>query len=220
MPNAIKTAVLSIDKISAYITFDNGQDTPQRKSMAIVDNRAEFVGTGLQPGTYTGDGNRDIDFKGKAITVRSIDPNNPDIVAATIIDCEGTESTPHRGFYFYHDEDANSILAGLTITNGYTLNSGGAIRCIEASPTITHCDIIGNTTGILVDGGAGINCLFSGSMITNCKFINNVAKGDGVGGGIHVSPKNGLTQGQITDREIVVENIGYRIHNQALGRKC
>ncbi len=53
MPNAIKTAVLSTDKISAYITFDNGQDTPQRKSMAIVDNRAEFVGTGLQPGTYT-----------------------------------------------------------------------------------------------------------------------------------------------------------------------
>lgn len=141
----------------------------------------------VQPGTYIGDGNRDIDFKGKAITVRSIDPNNPDIVAATIIDCEGTESTPHRGFHFYHDEDANSILAGLTITNGYTVNSGGAIRCIEASPTITHCDIIGNTTGILVDGGAGIFCLRSGPMITNCKFINNVAKGEGVGGGFRGS---------------------------------
>ena len=28
----------------------------------------------ISPGTYTGPGNRDIDFKGKAITVRSTDP--------------------------------------------------------------------------------------------------------------------------------------------------
>ncbi|MHC4500820.1 MAG: LamG-like jellyroll fold domain-containing protein, partial [Planctomycetota bacterium] len=56
------------------------------------------------PGTYTGEGNRDIDFLGKAITVRSIDPNDPNIVAATIIDCNGTEDDPHRGFYFHSGE--------------------------------------------------------------------------------------------------------------------
>ena len=33
-----------------------------------------------------------IDFKGKAITVRSTDPNNPDVVAATIIDANKTGS--------------------------------------------------------------------------------------------------------------------------------
>ena len=42
-------------------------------------------------GTYTGDGNRDIDFLGKAIMVRSENwPEN------CVIDCEGTSSDQHR----------------------------------------------------------------------------------------------------------------------------
>ena len=64
----------------------------------------------VSPGIYTGDGNRDIGFLGKAITVTSVDPNDPNIVAATIIDCQGTEIEPHRGFYFHNGEDENSVL--------------------------------------------------------------------------------------------------------------
>ena len=41
--------------------------TIQEAIDAAVDGDAVLVA----PGTYTGDGNRDIDFKGKAITVRS-----------------------------------------------------------------------------------------------------------------------------------------------------
>ncbi len=41
------------------------------------------------PGIYTGDGNRDLTFNGKAIEVTSIDSQNPQNVADTIIDCEG-----------------------------------------------------------------------------------------------------------------------------------
>lgn len=183
----LASLLLVIPCIADIIVVEDDGSGDYPTIQAAIDAASTWDIIEVQPGTYIGDGNRDIDFKGKAITVRSMNPNNPDIVAATIIDCEGTESTPHRGFHFYHDEDANSILAGLTITNGYTVNSGGGIRCIEASPTITHCDIIGNMTGPLVVGGAGINCLFSGSMITNCKFINNVAKGEGTGGGFYGS---------------------------------
>ncbi len=43
-------------------------------------------------GIYTGEGNRDIDFLGKAITVRS--ENGPE---SCIIDCQGSEADPHRG---------------------------------------------------------------------------------------------------------------------------
>ncbi|MDK1030180.1 MAG: hypothetical protein QGD96_12760 [Anaerolineae bacterium] len=179
--------LLAIPCIADIIVVEEDGSGDYPTIQAAIDAASTGDIIEVQPGTYIGSGNRDIDFKGKSITVRSIDPNNPDIVAATIIDCGGTESTPHRGFHFYHDEDANSIIAGLMITNGYTVNSGGAIRCIEASPTITHCDIIGNTTGVLVDGGAGIFCWRSGSMITNCKFINNEAKGEGVGGGFRGS---------------------------------
>ncbi|MBA7646107.1 hypothetical protein ES703_53868 [subsurface metagenome] len=57
----------------------------------------------IADGTYTGDGNRDIDFLGKAITLRS--ENGPE---NCIIDCNGSETGYHRGFYFHNGEDSNS----------------------------------------------------------------------------------------------------------------
>jgi len=43
---------------------------------AAIDTSADDDTVIVRPGTYTGHGNRDIDFKGKAITVRSIDHND------------------------------------------------------------------------------------------------------------------------------------------------
>ena len=134
----------------------------------------------VAPGTYTGTGNRDIDFKGKAITVRSIDPNDPDIVAGTIIDCDGTEAQPHRGFYFHSHENAGSVLNGLTITNGYA-TYGGGIYCSSSSPTITNCTFTGNVASFW--GGGGIFCYNSSPTITNCIFTGNSVYGDGNEGG-------------------------------------
>jgi len=68
----------------------------------------------LADGTYSGPRNRDIDFLGKAIMVKS--ENGPE---DCVIDCNGTGSEPHRGFRFWQGEDANSVVAGLTIINGY-----------------------------------------------------------------------------------------------------
>ena len=88
----------------------------------------------IQPGTYTGPGNRDISIKSKVITVQSVDPNDPDIVAATVIDCEGTESDNHLGFISPAADKPGTVLAGLTIIHGYAINGGG-IYCYDyASP--------------------------------------------------------------------------------------
>lgn len=134
-------------------------------------------------GTYTGPGDRDIDFIGKAITVRS--QNGPE---NCIIDCEGIR----RGFYFHSDEDTNSILDGLTITNGYASNfypqqaewSGGGILCRGGSPTIRNCILTGNTT----HNGTGGGIRASGGIISNCLIRENYAIGLGQfgpgGGGI------------------------------------
>ena len=65
-------------------------------------------------GSYTGTGNRDIDFTGKAITVRS--QNGPE---NCVIDCQGSAEEGHRGFYFGSGEDENSVLEGFTITHGH-----------------------------------------------------------------------------------------------------
>jgi predicted outer membrane repeat protein len=181
----LASLLLVIPCIADIIVIEDDGSGDYPTIQAAIDAASTSDIIEVQPGTYIGNGNRDIDFKGKTITVRSIDPNNPDIVAATIIDCDGTESTPHRGFYFYHNEDANSILAGLTITNGYT-RRGGAIYCYYASPTITHCNIMGNTAYYFdaSDGGGGIYCLVSPSIITNCRFSDNTAKGAANGGAI------------------------------------
>jgi len=137
----------------------------------------------VQPGTYTGFGNRDIDFKGLAITVRSTDPNNPNVVAATVIDCQGNELEHHRGFYFHSSEDSDSILDGLTITNGYTSgnwpnDSGGGIFCNMASPTIKNCVISRNKAS---NRGGGLTVYKSNLTVINCTFNSNNSE-DLVGG--------------------------------------
>lgn len=138
----------------------------------------------LARGRHTGPGNRDIDFGGKAITLRSTDPEDFDIVASTIIDSQGSLQEPHRGFYFHSGEDANSVVSGLTITGGSGAYQGGGINCIfNSSPTIKNCVITNNLTK---DHGGGIYCGYESSpTITNCIISSNSFNVYGYGGGIY-----------------------------------
>ncbi len=169
------------------ITVDNDEPADFNNIQAAINDSNNGDVIEVQPGTYTSDGNRDIDFGGKAITVRSTNPNNTGIVAATIIDCNGSEEEPHRGFYFHNNEDANSILDGLTITNGYASSSvsypernGGAILCDNSNPTIANCAIISNTAR----SGGGISfykCYDRIPNVINCTFVDNWAGFSGGG---------------------------------------
>ncbi|HUW20788.1 MAG TPA: S8 family serine peptidase [Sedimentisphaerales bacterium] len=119
-------------------------------------------------GVYTGEGNRDIDFKARAITLRS--ENGPQ---KCVIDCQGTTTDPHYGFFFKRGESQSSVLAGFTIRNGYdtTFARGGAITCLESSPTIANCIITENTAAY----GGAIACKMSSPTIVNCVIKNNSA---------------------------------------------
>lgn len=44
----------------------------------------------ISAGTYTGAGNHDLDFGGNAIILQSSVPEDPCVVAATIIDCQNS----------------------------------------------------------------------------------------------------------------------------------
>jgi len=180
------------------ITVDDDAPADFSNIQAAINDSNDGDIIEVRPGTYTGDGNRDIDPNGKAVTIRSIDPNDPNIVTATIIDCNGTEAEPHRGFYFHSGEDSNSILDGLTITNGYVIlrpessGRGGGILCEQACPTIKNCIIMGNLAD---SGGAGMYNYLSNPTINSCTFYNNHVFGciltGGGGGGMcnsHSSP--------------------------------
>jgi outer membrane protein assembly factor BamB len=125
------------------------------------------------PGRYTGAGNRDIDFDGRAITVQSVLPEDPYIVAATIIDCNGAG----RGFNFHNREEANSVLDGLTITNG-AASGGAGVVCNSSHPTVSNCVITGNwARSTYVARGGGVHCSYSNATFTNCTISGNSAGG-------------------------------------------
>lgn len=69
----------------------------------------------VSAGTYY----ENIDFIGRVVTVRSLDPNDPNVVAATIIN-GSTPADPNRAstVTFRSGEDVNSVLSGFTITGG------------------------------------------------------------------------------------------------------
>src|SRR4030042_5099252 len=102
------------------ISVDDDNPAHFNNIQAAIDDANDGDTLVVRDGAYRGDGNRDIDFKGKAITVRS--ENGPE---NCIIDCAGTETEFHRGFIFRSEEDANSVLSGLTITDGRALQGAG-----------------------------------------------------------------------------------------------
>ncbi|MCJ7675114.1 MAG: hypothetical protein MUO33_08170, partial [Sedimentisphaerales bacterium] len=137
MSLSFAAAVLVFGSISSAI--DRLVPSEYPTIQAAIDAAVDGDKVIIAPGKYTGDGNRDIDFKGKAITVQSIDPNDPNVVAATIIDCEG------QGRGFYLKGCAGATIAGLTITNGLA-DSGGGIYCEASEITLYKCCIEKNAT--------------------------------------------------------------------------
>ncbi len=115
-----------------------------------------------------------IDFKGKAITVRSLAPDDPVMVDKTVID--GAQKGCVVVFSDHPGRD--SVLNGLTIRNGSNPNGGG-ILCWDGCSTIRNCVITGNTAK---DHGGGISLgSDTNAVIHNCRITNNTAAH---GGGI------------------------------------
>jgi hypothetical protein len=149
--------------------------------MATIQEAVDAADAGdvieLTNGTFMGDGNRDVRFYGKAITVRSQSGN----FWECIIDCEGSEGDPHRGFMFTAGETSDSVLEGVTIRNSWTESSecGGAVQCRGgSSPTIANCEFVQCEAGC----GGGVWCQSeSNPTITDCSFYGNIVSQRGGG---------------------------------------
>ena len=149
------TTPITVEVPSAFLTIQDAID-------AALDSGTVLVADG----TYTGPGNKNLDFNGKPITVRSQYGSDQ-----CVIDCENSG----RGFFFHNSEDSSSVLEGFTIKNGLVPDEdGGGIYCDSASPTISKCKIISND-GLL---GSGIFCEnYSSPYIINCEISSNSVRG-------------------------------------------
>ena len=158
----------------------------------------------LADGTYSGDGNKDLDFGGKAITVRSASG----VPAQCVIDCEHVG----RGFHFHNYEGQDSVVQGLAITNGYVDGDegGGAVYCDYGSPTIRNCRIADNAA----PSGGGVEGVSSNVHLIDCTIVMNAAVGSyGSGGGVVCSARSSLVRCTIADNTAVYSGGGVELYS-------
>ena len=150
----------------------------------------------IADGTYTGDGNRDIDFGGKSLTVKSQNG-----ASKTILDCGGPDgANSHRGF-FLHSLEKNAVIRGLTIENGYVAENpspgGAGLLLYNVGVTVQDCIIKNNT--VVHGGGGGITIVSydeigpntAPMIVTGCTLTGNTSlQGDG-GGILNVNGGSG-----------------------------
>jgi len=180
--------ILAIPCPARTITVDDNAPADFNNIQAAIGDANDGDTIIVADGRYTGQGNRDINFLGKVITLQS--ENGPE---NCIIDCNGTYEENHRGFYFLNGEIANSILDGFTITKGYVVvicKGGAGVYLDNSSPTIRNCIIKGNVAELdpyslcFCYGGGIYVGKGSRPTITTCMINGNSVGKYGLGGGI------------------------------------
>ena len=124
---------------------------------AAIDAAANGDHVVVHPGRYTSD--TYIRNVGKAITVRSIDPTDPEIAASTIF----------SGFpvYFGMNEGPESILEGLTFQDC----GSASLICEYSNPIVQNCIFENN---FLTFKSSVITLFSSSAQIRNCIVRNNI----------------------------------------------
>jgi predicted outer membrane repeat protein len=160
--------LLAIPCQGKIITVDDDKPADFNSIQAAIDDVNTIDGDEIvvSEGTYY----ESINTIGKAITIRSTNPLEPNTVLNTVIDSNssGLCITVNSG------EDANTVIKGFLITGG-----GTGIACTGSSPTITNCSISGNWSF----NGGGMVCSGGNPTLTDCTFSGNVATNPNSGGG-------------------------------------
>lgn len=133
---------------SAFIDVEPGSSI-----QTAIDSASDGDTIRLSAGLYKGN----IDFKGKAITIRGVGKD-------TIIKGDGSRAV----VFFVNDEDFYSLLDKVQITGGIR---GGAILIENASPRVNRCWITNNQS---IGAGSAIYIFGNDSSGRSAAFFNNV----------------------------------------------
>lgn len=169
------TSAMAIDRYvpASYLTIQ-----------AAVDAATDGDEIILQSGTYSGPGNRDVNFNNKAVLIRSTNPDDPAVVAATRIDCQDTQASPHVAITIdAHTSEGLHGVAGVTIV-GASSETGAIVFAPYSNGVVRNCVITGNDA-------TGIYCgIYSYAAISRCRLEDN-----GGGGIVLVSNCRATIQG-------------------------
>ncbi len=175
---AVAAVVVIVAAVSAIFALgDSGITVPDRydtiqEAIDAAEDGDEIV---IDVGTYR----ENIDFNGKNITVRSIDPDDPDIVDQTIIDGGGSGSVVS----FRSGENEDAVLKGVTVTRG-----SGIVISGGSNPVIEKCVIEDNNA----EFGAGMAIFDSAPTIINNTIIGNSGF---LGGGLFIEESSPHLEG-------------------------
>jgi parallel beta-helix repeat protein len=146
-PRLAFASVQNVDQDSYYVTIHEAvADANEFDTIVAYEKEKEYS---------------PFSFLGKAITVRSADPEDPCVVQDTII--SGCTVS------FGSGAGTNSILTGFTIEDCNNSSIFGGVYCQNSSPTIKNCIFKHNTMGIRSHYLSSV----TSPLITNCKFYNN-----------------------------------------------
>lgn len=138
---------------------------------AAVDAASDGDVVMLADGWFMGEGNWDIDFLGKGITIRS-ESGDPATCWIKRPEFEGD----HRAFLLHNYEGPDSRIEGIRISD-FRHETGGAMTLYNyASPVVKNCEFSANHAG---HGGAVYSFLHAAPAFEDCRFTGNSADADG-----------------------------------------
>ena len=151
--------------------YNNNKNKWYASIQVAIDDSADGDIIGVLQGEY----NENIVFDDKNITLTGPDPDNPDVVDATII--KGSVSEPDHVVQFI--SGSNSKLKGFKIRNSGGTNSG--IYCSLSNPVISNCIIEDNFFGVFCDSGSPSieNCIVRNNSLSGSVGINIPIGGSG-----------------------------------------
>ena len=155
---------------------------------AAIDNAKELDTIILLGGTYRVQ--RGFDIIGKNIIIQSSNPDDPNIVAGTIIEQLLVPGGGHSGAFTFQDVGPQTVLNGITIRN-FTIN---VVKTLDADDDPNDfASRSGFNGGTLA--GVAIYCSNASLTVKNCRFVNCGGKGgDAANGanGVEASPNGGM----------------------------
>ncbi|HSW36211.1 MAG TPA: right-handed parallel beta-helix repeat-containing protein, partial [Candidatus Limnocylindrales bacterium] len=184
----VSLVVFAVIAVLVLMTFMPGDDaisvpddfpTIQAAIDAAVDGDELVVQLGVYRET--------IDFNGKNIILRSTNPDDPNVVAQTIINADGNGAVVS----FRSGENEGAVLSGFTIMRG---SGSGIIVSGGSSPTIEKNIIEDNTA----EDGGGIVIYDSSPFIRGNTITGNAAF---IGGGVYMENSSPVIEGNI-----IIEN--------------